>query len=152
MCGTATANITVEIEGVVMEVCSGCAVYGKILRKPEIKKPAFFKEKSKVLKVVERIVNNYAHLVKEAREKRHYSQEQFAKMLNERESLMQRIEAGKQQPNFAVAKKLEQMLHIVLIETITVDEQNTKQASKNSTHLTIGDILPKRSHDSLSQN
>lgn len=64
------------------------------------------------------IVENFAYLIKREREKRNMKQEEFAKFLNERESVIRNIEVGKHEPGLELAKKLERKLGIKLLESI----------------------------------
>jgi putative transcription factor len=142
MCGKNLAKVKANIEGVEMDVCMDCLSYGKRITTPRpiVKRQRYQKAESQI---TESIVGNYAQLIKQAREKRNYKQEQFAKMLNEKESLMQRIEAGKQRPNMELVKKLQKMLNITLIERIRTEEiEQTTSQPKGS--LTIGDMIKKR--------
>jgi putative transcription factor len=139
MCGKNPGTINTEIEGVTMQVCADCSHFGKRIIRPRI----IVKDKRqrpKSPEIVERIVDNYAQLIKQAREKRNVKQDQFAKMLNEKESLMQRVESGKQRPSIELAKKLQNTLSIVLIERLKV-EAVEQQSSQEKGPLTIGDML-----------
>tara|TARA_Y100000310_G_scaffold43465_1_gene40557 strand:+ start:11590 stop:11757 length:168 start_codon:yes stop_codon:yes gene_type:complete len=49
------------------------------------------------------------------------------------------LEIGKLEPSIELARKLERLLKINLIETIEVEQEKTKQ--EKSDVLTIGDIL-----------
>jgi putative transcription factor len=143
MCGNTTANLKAEIEGVMMDVCKNCVKYGKVQQKPRLIFTKRHSQRQKKPEFVERLVENYGHLIKSAREKRGYKQEEFARMLNERESIMQKIEAGKQRPSIALAQKLQRMLKITLIErTQMKKEENMQKSAKGP--LTIGDLMQKK--------
>lgn len=141
MCGTSAPLFKAMIEGVEMSVCKNCAGFGKVLQQPQsFTRPSFQPQRTSLPQITESIVEEYAVKVKQAREKRKLTQEEFAKMLNEHQSLLQRIEAGKQKPTFELAKKLEKMLGIVLVEK-QVEEKEEQQQQKSKGPLTIGDIL-----------
>ncbi|MBI5072318.1 TIGR00270 family protein, partial [Candidatus Woesearchaeota archaeon] len=104
---------------------------------------SFFRQKVQEPQIIEQIVEEYALKIKQAREKRKLNQEEFAKMLNERESVLHNIEAGKQKPSMELAKKLEKVLGIVLIEVIKPDEITAEKqdSPRPKGPLTIGDML-----------
>lgn len=139
--------LKVLIEGVEMNVCKECAPFGKILTPVKIaaKKTNITQQISlhqKEPEIIEGIVEDYAVRIKQTREKRGVNQEEFAKMLNERETIMQKIEAGKQKPTLELAKKLEKYLNIKLIEQIK--EASLEQKRDLKTPLTIGDLLQRK--------
>ncbi len=136
LCGKNTQLIRAIVEGTELSVCENCGKYGKILRKPVAKtapQPAIKQE------VMEVVTQNYAKLIKEAREKRGLTQKEFAKELNEKESILQKIENGAFVPPISTARKLEKLLKIKLVE---LEEEEKQQTSKSKTgSLTIGDII-----------
>jgi len=140
MCGKAGRLMVAVVEGVEMQVCAGCAKYGQILRrakplghpKAKIKKP-----EKEILRL---IVNDYAQIVRKAREKLKLSQKEFASRLAEKESIIQKIETKEFKPSIALAEKLEKFLHLTLIETVEVEREkgNKTEPAKS---LTIGDLI-----------
>lgn len=144
MCGKQDLLMKALVEGVEMNVCKGCASFGKILQAPRMPLKSqghSFSQRPKELQIVEEIVEEYAQKIKQAREKRNLNQEEFAKMVNEHASLLRNIEAGKQRPTFELAKKLEKMLNIVLIEKSTAEDEPKEEKRSAKGPLTIGDIL-----------
>lgn len=145
MCGKAEQLVIALIEGVEMGVCRNCASFGQILQTPKSfsQKNSFSRQKPQEPQIVEQIVEEYAFKIKQAREKRKLNQEEFAKMLNEKESVLHNIEAGKQKPSMELAKKLEKNLGISLIEIIKPDEMssNASQERRPKGPMTIGDML-----------
>ncbi len=147
MCGKQELLLKALIEGVEMNVCRGCASFGKVLFAPSsfgrTRGPMNI-SKPRVPEIVESIVEEYALKIKETREKRKLTQEEFAKMLNIHESLLRNIEAGKQKPGLDLARKLEKQLGIILVEKVTEEENNEKQTKSSKGPMTIGDLLLKR--------
>lgn len=144
MCGKQDYLMKALVEGVEMHVCKGCASFGKILQAPKMPaKAGQFRSfsKPKEPQIIEEIVEEYAQKIKQAREKRNLNQEEFAKMVNEHASLLRNIEAGKQRPTFELAKKLEKMLNIVLIEKTTAEDEQKEEKKNQKGPLTIGDML-----------
>ena len=136
LCGKHGQEVRALVEGTELTVCPTCARFGKILQKPVVKAPKVVAPKKEVLEVV---VPEYAKLVREAREKSGMTQKEFARMLNEKESVLQKIENGTFVPPISMAKKLEKLLKIKLV-TVEEEEKTTMQKTKSGT-LTIGDII-----------
>jgi len=88
----------VKIEGTIMNVCSNCAQYGEVLAKPRttFAKKGFTQIKQRTKENPDNkrmIVRQYGARIKEAREKRKLKQEDFAKQINEKESLIHKVES-----------------------------------------------------------
>jgi len=147
VCGKATEDIyRAEIEGTPMNACVKCARFGKILYMPAKTKEVSLssKESLKGKKDAkeapeQKIVNNYAKIVRQIREKLSLTQEEFAKKINEKESLMKGVESGKTIPSFDLAGKLEKMFNVVLIEI--VEEEKAETGASGSKEFTLGDMI-----------
>lgn len=137
LCGAETRLVRAIVEGTELNVCPKCGQYGKILKKPIIKK----REAPKPIEpeVAEKIVKDYPSKIGKARKQKNMTQEEFAKMLNEKESIIQKIEAGSFKPSIGLARKLEKKLNIKLIEEEKSISVNIKQ--NKSGPLTIGDLI-----------
>ncbi|HLF54865.1 MAG TPA: multiprotein bridging factor aMBF1 [Candidatus Nanoarchaeia archaeon] len=135
LCGKNTQLVRAIVEGTEVNVCENCGKYGKVLRKPVVKstpKPA-------IQEVLDVVTQDYAKLIREAREKRGLTQKEFAKELNEKESILQKIENGNFVPPISMARKLEKLLKIKLVE---LEEEEKQQAAKGKSEmLTIGDVI-----------
>lgn len=78
-------------------------------------------------------------LVRQAREKKGWSREELAAKIYEKASVVSRIESGKMIPDIKLAKKLEKIMDLILIEktdNVTAEEIG----HSNSKGATIGDI------------
>jgi putative transcription factor len=145
----------VKIEGCVAVCCNECARYGQIVGdvrpyveppKPKLipkQAPMAVQSLSKVLDselAVPTLKEEYGALIKKAREKKGLKMEDFAKMLNEPESLMHRIESGKFEPADGLAHKIESVLHIKLFEKSSsmILAGGKHGANKD---LTLGDVV-----------
>tara|TARA_Y100000310_G_C20697161_1_gene826495 strand:+ start:1249 stop:1695 length:447 start_codon:yes stop_codon:yes gene_type:complete len=144
LCGKEAPLLNTQIEGSELQVCQDCSSHGKVLsrvsQKPEFKRkilPKFVKEES-----IEIVIPNAASLIKSKRESLNISQENFAKKINEKASLLSHIESGKTKPSIELAKKLEKALNITLVEQDKISPiQNTQTKSEG---LTIGDLIKVR--------
>ena len=88
------------------------------------------------------IVSDYALRIRNARTQNKLNQDQFAQKLNEKPSLLRRIEAGKAEPDIKLAKKIEKVYDIKLIKSVdTIDvSPQTDKYMKKSTGSSLGDI------------
>lgn len=144
----------VLIEGAKITVCQSCAQFGvKIKPKPKIAdntQKIYPKPKPSSKQIVHsrdldesvEIVSDYVRRIKKARNARGLNQDQFAQKLNEKPSLLRRIEAGKVEPTIQLAKKIEQVYSIVLLKQVDEIEPSNKQSQymKKSSGSSLGDI------------
>ena len=130
------------IEGVELNVCSDCSKFGKVLS--PVKKPII--KEAKKLKIpevedkIEILVENYPELIKKRREVMGLSQKGFALKINEKESLLHKIETGHFTPTIALARRLEKILGVKLVEEI--EETHELQGKKKREEgFTLGDFI-----------
>ncbi len=87
----------------------------------------------------EEVVENVKDIVRQAREKKGWSREELGEKIYEKASVVSRIESGKMVPDLKLARKMEKLMNIVLIE------KNEDLSADESSHskirgATIGDI------------
>ena len=141
MCGKEAELFKTEIEGTMLNVCETCAKFGTIIEK--VKKPVEIElkpaAKSIEEEIVDVVVDDFAEKIRNKREKSRLKQEELAKKLGIKESLLHHIECGKFTPSIELAEKIERFLKIELIEQYI--EQGGKRASTKSEEVTIGDMI-----------
>ena len=148
VCGKEGNLFNVEIEGSVLVACESCASHGKKLGKvvvnntpkADVKKPS-----SKMVRVEKEepvilVVDNYNLLIKNKRERLGLKQEELAKRINEKESLIQQIESKKIEPSIKVAEKLESFLKIKLLDVYKPEVQSGS-SQKDRGPVTLGDVI-----------
>lgn len=146
LCGKDTELFTAVVEGIQLRVCAGCGRFGKVLRRApppaSLAKPAPVRtEPAKI----ERIMDDYGQRIRAAREKQGLTQEDFAKRVMVKESLVHKMETGTFEPDIELARKLERLLHIRLVEVREESETGTARKEDRPAGLTIGDILKLKS-------
>lgn len=146
LCGKDTELFTAVVEGIQLRVCAGCGRFGKVLRRApppaSLAKPVPVRtEPTKI----ERIVDEYGQRIRAAREKQGLTQEEFAKRVMVKESLVHKMETGTFEPDIELARKLERLLHIRLVEVREESETGTARKDDRPAGLTIGDILKLKS-------
>ena len=124
MCGRGEERLTrAKIEGSILELCKGCAKYGEIVRAPDLRSknipgPRRHSPRPQRKELLQSITTDYPKKIRTAREKMGLTQEEFAKRLNEKHAIMQKMEGGQFKPSIAMAQKLEKLLKIELVEEI----------------------------------
>lgn len=98
------------------------------------------KPEEKVLEEYE-VVPDYADRVKRAREKLGLTQKALADMVKESENTIKRIESGKLVPTIALARKLESVLSIKLLEPVVEAAQTRLPNPAKMRELTLGDVV-----------
>ncbi len=141
MCGKEAQLTPAELEGVELKVCPNCTRFGKV--KPGT--PAILHRK-KPLPVEEpqfSIVSNYSFLIRSAREKKGMTQEDFAKFLNERESVVSKWESGSLKPSVDNAGRVGQLLKINLVQKEETVAGKIEPKNKIE-EFTLGDFIKVR--------
>jgi len=139
LCGKEGALFRAVVEESELTVCKNCGSYGKILKKivPVVHRPKKVAVKKK--EIVETLVSDFADKIKKARAKLEMTQEEFAKKIAEKESIVHKIESGSFKPSIPLAKKLQKILRVRLVEVL--EEEPVNMAKGKSTALTIGDLI-----------
>jgi len=145
MCGKETSLFKAIVEGTELKVCDKCAKFGKIVErirpaaKPKRKKDE--KEEEEGPETVQVIVPDYSKKVKLARESLGLKQEELAKRINEKESIIHKVETGHYEPNIMLAKKLERFLKIKLVEEHQLEKTKAQKKVAAAEGFTIGDVI-----------
>ncbi len=139
MCGSEGQMFKAEIEGSLLTVCKNCSRYGKILKEIRPEKPPAKKKEIQKKEILFVIVDDFAEIIKKKRESLSIKQEDFAKMINEKVSLLHNIETGRYKPSLNLARKLEKRLGIKLIEQH--EETHKQSSSQKDEGFTIGDFI-----------
>ncbi len=144
---------TVVVEGVELRVCPDC--YRRLVKQGKVKetqitrihrKTAQTKKWTKtkisrrILEEEYEIVEDYAERIRRARQRMGWSQAILAQKVREKENVIKRIEAGRLKPSIELARRLERVLGITLLEPI-VEESPTKIEGGEEDYYTIGDFV-----------
>ena len=87
----------------------------------------------------ELLVENYPDIIKKKRESMGLSQKDFANRINEKESIIHKIEIGAFEPQLSLARKLEKILGIKLVEEHLEKHETFKR--KREEGFTLGDFI-----------
>ena len=171
MCGSEQPSLTtVKVEGAELQLCDDCKEFGTEVR-TESSSSASAKystsssggtgsgsgtsgsgsggsgggssrRRRDMFDDMDEIVADYDQRIREARESRSLSQEDLAKELNEKASLIRKLERGDMLPSDDVQSKLETELEISLIEGEDADD--TEWSGDSSTTTTLGDVVKRK--------
>ncbi len=140
LCGKDTDSLKkAKIEGATLKVCDSCAdmgetveTGGKKTRKKKKKKSRTRKKKTKTLDP------NYGDKVKQAREGEKLSITEVADDLNEKESVIKKVEGEELKPDRSLASKLSKKFGIDLYTNPDVADVDTD--SGDTRKATLGDV------------
>jgi len=144
ICGSEEILYKTNIEGTILNVCKSCSRFGEVISAVKVESK---KEKGKKIKEVEKepekeiieiVVSDFADRIRKKREKLGLKQEDFAKKINEKESIVHKLETGEFKPSLDLARKLERILGIILIEQY---EEEGKITKTETSELTVGDLI-----------
>ena len=141
LCGKVDERLNrVIVESVEMSICPSCSKYGKVLG--PLKKPIQKITRKNIEDKEEKIqllVDNYGSIIKKRRESMGLTQKDFARKINEKESTVHKIEKGALEPQLSLAKKLEKILGIKLIEEYKETHESFKKNKEDG--FTLGDFI-----------
>ncbi|WP_094226714.1 multiprotein bridging factor aMBF1 [Methanolobus psychrotolerans] len=144
-------SFKVSIDGSELTVCGRCSQYGNTtgkrtpvskkvapvsrgpltsgVRRPPRKAPGM---------VVDELIDNYEHVIKEARENKKWTHEQLALSIKEKATLIKKIERGEIVPEDDVRQKIEKALDIKLTERTGDSDWSGDRLNRGTT---LGDIV-----------
>ncbi len=148
LCGRFGKLVEVEIEGSTLLVCEKCAAFGdrpspkKVTRTRGERVPSSGDEVTS-----EDLVENYGRLIKKARESEGMTQEELAAKLMIKTTLLSKIEREEITPDIRLARKIEKVLNIKLLEKLqpaeatTEDKDEEGRKKKSGYGITLGDLI-----------
>ena len=138
ICGLDGKMFKAIVEDAELKVCQGCSKFGKVvgqINEPQQKMQKMIAEPEKTYI----LVDNFPETIRKKRESLNLTQEEFAKKISEKESLVHKIESGSLEPSLQLAKKIERFLSIRLIEEY--EEKPEKKKSIKLEGFTLGDFI-----------
>ncbi len=144
LCGKQGNVIPILIEGTELKVCSICAKHGTVKDRPN---GSFQRRSYKTPSAVGpeyRVIENIGSLLREVREKKNLTNEDFAKILTEKESIVAKWEQGSIKPSIDTAKKIGRILGLQLVEKDDNKSDVKIEKEKRSDELTLGDFIKVR--------
>lgn len=166
MCGAETANPkTVKIEGAELQVCDSCAEFGTEVKTESTSSTSTKysttsssggssssstqsggssggRRRRDMFDEMEEVAADYDQRIRTAREGEGLTQEELAQQINEKASLIRKLEQGDMLPSDDVQRKLEKKLDIALTESAGGDEE--WESGGDSQGLTLGDMVKRK--------
>ena len=87
------------------------------------------------------MTENYHTKIRQAREKLGLSHEELGKKINEKASVLRKLETGKMTPNNILVTKLEHVLKIKLLVPISEEKIPQQTPKSPNRELTLGDLI-----------
>lgn len=135
ICGSGKASRKTKIDKAILTVCDKCVGFGEEIRPPAImkirKNIPRIEEPEEVLKL------GFSDIIRKSREMKGLKQDELAKKLNEKSSVIKRVEEG-WDPSPSLINKLEKFFSIELTEN---PEEKKLDSKKKKEKLTIGDVV-----------
>jgi len=144
ICGTKANDIyVVDVEDVELRVCAKCAKGKKIISRVSDQRAAAKAMAFKELKNdPAQLVENYGRVIHDARESMKLPIKVLAEMLNEKETLLLRVEQQRTMPSQELSKKLERALKIKLTET--GDGRSDKVSIGRAESASLGEFVKRK--------
>ena len=151
MCGTDTGFVkTVSIDGAMLRACDRCAKFGTEVKSPvrpmrasgaagPVRAPPKKRAERDIYdEMVTDLADDYPRRIMRARNALGLNQEELGKKINERKSVIQKLEAGDMVPDNRLIGKLERFLKIKL--RVPRKEEHLR-APSDRRPVTIGDLI-----------
>lgn len=150
LCGKEVVNPKkVMVEGSTLHVCDECSSYGKeVLKEKKDSSSDVMNrlEKNKKRRSSKEVYGetqkelaiDYPEKIRDSRQEKELTQEELSKKINEKKSIINKLEKADMRPSDELRKKLERVLDIDLMEEI---EDVHPSEHNDSEGLTIGDLI-----------
>ena len=170
MCGAdETSLTTTKVEGAELELCENCQGFGTTVETQQSSSSTSkystssssgtsgssggstggstssggsTRRKKDMFDDMDEIASDYDDRIRDGRESLGLTQEELANQLNEKASLIRKLERGDILPSDDVKAKLEKKLEISLIEGADVDD--TEWSSGSGQSMTLGDVVERK--------
>jgi putative transcription factor len=154
LCGKETDKLnTVRIEGTMLKVCSDCSKFGDNVRPGAKDAPnrvviqSRLDNRERRMKTkdvyqaeeeVEELADDYGERIRKGREAKGWKQEDLAHHMNERLTLVQKVERHDIKPDDVLIKKIEKTLAIQLMDKVPLIKSEKRATGKG---LTLEDFI-----------
>nr|WP_242611665.1 multiprotein bridging factor aMBF1 [Natrinema hispanicum] len=174
MCGAETSSPkTIKVEGAKLDVCSNCTDFGTEVKQTSSSSTSTkystdssssassggsqsttststsssggsTQRRSDMFDDMDELATDYDDRVRNARESKGLSQSELANELNEKASLIRKIERGDTLPSDRVQSKLENFLEIVLSAQGSSGEDSEWSGGSSTGSYTLGDVVKRK--------
>ena len=146
LCGAQTKSAyVVNVEDVELRVCAKCAQGKRVISNPGYKLDTGKKVTRPKREEDLPLVEDYGKVIRAARDRMDLPMKVLAELLNEKETLLSRVEQQSTLPTVKLTKKLEKVLDIKLIDA-TADVETGSSSAARKSGITLGDFVSSK-HD-----
>ncbi len=144
MCGAERPRLkNVNVEGTQLMLCERCARFGVEVKRPETRRVTKPAQPRKIItpslgESEYDLALDFPERIRKARESSGWKREDLAKRINEKLSVIEKLEKGKMRPSDQLVAKLEKALKVKLRERIEGTETRKKEERRP---LTLGDLI-----------
>ncbi|MFQ6012088.1 MAG: multiprotein bridging factor aMBF1 [Thermoplasmata archaeon] len=144
MCGAEQAGLrTVVVEGTRLMLCDRCARFGEEIqprpaRRPSLPGPPRRRRARPPEEPEYDLAPDFPERLRRAREAQGWKREELARRINEKLSVLEKLEKGRMRPPDALVSKLERTLQVRLRERVEEGEGPRRTETRP---LTLGDLM-----------
>ena len=144
MCGKDEAALKAVIEGTIITVCENCSRFGKVVGKISVPAAAVKGKAGKERMpagedYIEMVVPEFGCMIKQKRESLGLKQDEFARKVAVKESVLHKMETGSLKPSLEEARRLGKALGLKLVEKL--EEGPAVATPQRKDMLTLGDMI-----------
>lgn len=152
MCGAEGDLKRTKIEGATLKLCEDCQAAGDVLESDNAASSSSSsrsrsRNRSKPRQQQKELVPDYESKVRDAREADDLTMGELADNLNEKRSVVQRIESGDLKPDERLAQKIKNQLEVDLYTSISSEAYQGQAESTADEKATIGDVADVKKTD-----
>jgi putative transcription factor len=145
MCGTDAELKKTKVEGAVLQLCDDCQATGEVMETSTSSssnrgRSQGGKKRRKSRRQEKQLAPDFGDRVKEARESKELSMADLAECINEKKSVVRRIESEDMKPDKRLASKLRGELDVELYTSSPDVEYKSRGNDASSGGATIGDV------------
>ena len=147
LCGEVVdSTTTVRVAGSNMQACNKCKKLGKEVEEKKQNNLSYsFRKRKKEGEVELNVIENYSSIINSALAKKGLNIHQLARMLNIKESTLNKYFTGKIKPDVQTAQRLEKFFEISLLEEKeAVNIEELMSNDEDSSSLSLGDMIKKQ--------
>ena len=131
ICGTDGRMFKAVVEDAELNVCENCTKFGKVVGIAQNKQMPTMQKAVETEKIPV-LASDYQEKIRKKREGLGLTQEEFAKKISERESLVHKLESGNFEPSLQLARKIEKLLGIKILEEYEEKHESKKNMKQHN--------------------
>lgn len=151
LCGDIVdTTTTIKVAGSNMQACNKCKALGSEVNRDTVASASHsFKKRTREGSVELEVISNYASVINSALAKKGLNIHQLARMLNIKESTLNKYFTGKIKPDITVARRLETFFEITILEHREAQDLSDLMVNNRDENqeLSLGEMIRKQMED-----